>query len=453
MKNAIIVILVLITVVVGYVAATSTLRLSLEGLEGKKAKITRGDLTLPINATGEIKPGYRVEIKAEASGEVIEIARFAGDLVQTGDLLVRLQQDDEQRNVNRATLELEVAKARLEEARLTLKQAETADLLSAQARVDQLEASVKFAKFRLDKMANVEEHQRSEEEMLERQTSYERQLAELVGAKAALQRAEIAIPRAQQAVVQAQAAYDTAQNNLGDARKRLTKTDVTSPVTGIVADIRTQIGEVIQGGKTTFTGGTVLAIILDIEKLVVRAEVDEADIGRVLAIAPPWAQPGHDSSLRMPDDLAEAARSTDRLPAITVESFRDEEFEGVIERIFPEPRNLNGVVTYLVNVVITSENRSRLLPGMRADVRFTSEHVEDVLLCSNEAIHEGPDGRLGVYVPKKDSPPDQRQTEFVACTFGLDDGNQSEVREGLTEGTVVYTKLPAKKDPDKERKK
>ncbi|UCE58507.1 MAG: HlyD family efflux transporter periplasmic adaptor subunit [Phycisphaerales bacterium] len=453
MKNVIIVILIFTTVVVGYVAATSTLRLSTEALEGKTAKTYRGDLTLPINATGEVRPGYRIEIKAEASGEVLEIAKHAGDRVQAGDVLIRLQQDDEQRSVNRAKLDLKVAEARLEEAQLALKQAETADLQSAQARVDQLVVNVDFAKFRLEKLASLEEHQRNDEELLQRETAHKSQLAELHGARAALERAKLAIPRARQTVIQAEATHETAQNNLGDAEKRLAKTDVTSPIDGIVADIRAKVGQVIQGGKTTFTGGTVLGIVLDTDRLLVRAEVDEADIGRVLEIAPLWARPGHDTTQQMPADIAEAVQALEHAPFITVESFREEEFAGVIERIYPEPKNLAGVVTYLVDVVVTSDNRTRLLPGMRADVRFTSEHAEDVLLCPNEAIREGPEGLLGVYVPKKGSPPDQRETEFVACKFGLDDGNRSEVREGLSEGMVVYTKLPAKKDRGKKRKK
>jgi multidrug efflux pump subunit AcrA (membrane-fusion protein) len=138
----------------------------------------------------------------------------------------------------------------------------------------------------------------------------------------------------------------------------------------------------------------------------------------------------------------------EHLPSITVESFRDEEFTGIIERIFPEPTRLSGVVTYLVDVVIVSENKGRLLPGMRADVSFTSEHVEDVVLCPNEAIREGPGGKLGVHVPKEGGLPDERPTEFIACKFGLDNGNYSEVREGLEEGMTVYTKLPAERNPN-----
>jgi multidrug efflux pump subunit AcrA (membrane-fusion protein) len=449
MKNAIIAILVVATVVVGYIAATSKLRLSLEGLEGKTEKVTRGNLTLPINATGEIRADRRVVIKAEASGEVIEIAKQPGDVVKSGDLLIRLKRDDEERNVNRARLEFDRAGAVLEERKILLRQAETADLAAAKASVDQIKANLELAKVRAER-AETSPELYHDEERLQRRTTYEHTLAQLGGAQAAYEKTQLAVPRAVQTVKQAEAALESAKQTLGDAQERLSETDIRSPIDGIVGQIQTQVGEVIQGGRTTITGGTQLAVILDMDKLVVRAEVDEADIGRVLAIAPEWAKPGHDATIQVPEDLRAAAQTREHLPSITVESFRDEEFDGIIERIFPEPSALSGVVTYLVDVVIISQNQDRLLPGMRADVSFTSEHVEDVVLCPNEAIREGAGGKLGVYVPKPGADPDEHPTEFIPCKFGLDNGNYSEVREGLTEGMVVYTRLPARPNEDRD---
>ena len=444
MKNNIILILLGTTIVGGYMIASSRLRLKLEGIDGKLATIGRGDLTLPINATGEVQAGYRTEIKSEASGKVAEIFKQAGDRVRAGDILIRLQPDDEQRSVDRAKLDLSVAEARLEEAKLSLAQSKSADLPSAEARLVQQEQAARMSKFQLDKVKALPEEQRYAEEMLQRETTHLRQLAQVKAARADVEKVTLAIHRLEQGVIQAQAAYDSASTNLQDAEKRLRETDIVAKVDGIVAAINTQVGEVIQGGKTTFTGGTVLAVLLDLDKLIVKAELDESDIGRVLALAPPWARPGHPASDVMPARIEDAVAALDDVPVITVESFRDQEFRGVIERIYPEPRTLSGVVTYLVDVVIASDNRSILLPGMRADVEFTSEHVTNVVLCPNEAIKEGPSGRLGVFVPAKGATPQSRATEFVVCTFGLDNGNYSEVQSGLEPGAKVYSKLPAK---------
>lgn len=453
MKNLIIFVLFGITLITGYIAATSRLRLNLEGLEGKTAKVTRGNLTLPINATGEVRPLRRVEIKSEASGEVIAIAKYAGDRVKAGDLLIRLNKDDEQRSVDRARQELQVAEARLAIAKITLEQARTADLKAAEAQVAQLAPNVELNTFKLKKNLGLPAEVRNAEEDIARKTILENSEAQLAAARANEEKARLNIPRMEEQVKQEQAAFEAAQATVGDALKRLMKTDIVVPIDGVVADIKAQIGEVIQGGKTTFTGGTVLAVVLDTDTLLVRGEVDESDIGRVLAIAPPWAKPGHDGTVTMPSDLKQALSQTPHPPTITVESFRDQEFTGVIQRIYPEPKSISNVITYLVDVIITSDNRTILLPGMRADVRFTADHAENVVLCPNEAIREGPDGRLGVFIPKPGASSTERETEFVATKLGLDDGNNVEIRDGIAEGAVVYTKLPVQHEKDEKKPK
>lgn len=454
MKNALILILIVATVVLGYFTVRSRLRLSLVGVEGKTGKIVRGDLTLPINATGEVLPSRRVEVKSEASGEVIEIVRLAGDRVKANDLLIRLQREDEERSVNRARLDLNVAEARLENARIILEQAKTVDRATAQSRVDQLEASVDFARFQKTKFENLPAGQATEEERLQRATTLRSQEAQLAGAKADLDKVGLVVARAEQDLRQFQAGHETAKNNLADAEKRLSDTNILAPIDGIVGDMRVQVGEVIQGGKTTFTGGTVLAYVLDVDTLIVRAEVDEADIGRVLAISPQWARPGNDGSLPMPKDVQAAVAASGPLPTLTVESFRDLKLEGVIQRVYPEPVVRQNVTTYSVDVVIVSEDHSMLLPRMRADVNFTSEQVKNALLCPNEAIRSGPSGGQGVFIPKPDAPQEDRATEFIPCQFGLDNGNYSEVKcDALKESMIVYTQLPAKKDDGKEKEK
>lgn len=451
MKNAVIAILLLATIGTGYMAARSY-RLSIGQLTGATARIVRGDLTIPINATGEIQPTRRIEIKAEASGEVIEILKRAGERVRSSDLIMRLQPDEEIRTVNRAKLDLQVADARLKSSEVKLTQAQTVDLVRVRSNLAQLEQSLRLQAFLLEKTENLPDDVRSADEQIQRETAYLSQKAQVDAANADVERAKLNIIQADQDLRQARAAHETAENNLADAEKRLTKTRIVSPIDGIIGDIRVQIGEVIQGGKTTLTGGTVLAVVLQMDRMIVKAEVDESDIGRILAIAPAWARPGHDGSVAMPADLLAASIATEHRPVVTVESFRDVEFAGIVERIYPEPRNINNVRTFIVDVIITSPTE-RLLPGMRADVTFTSEHVSNAVLCPNEAIREGRTGRLGVYIPKPGVDPNERETTFIPCTFGLDNGNYSQVLcDEIPAGLTVYTKLPVKIDRNKKRK-
>ncbi|MFQ5494878.1 MAG: efflux RND transporter periplasmic adaptor subunit [Phycisphaerae bacterium] len=453
MKNLIIVVLAAAAIVAGYVAASSTMRMSSLARRGETATVTVGDLTLPINATGEIKPSRRVEIKSEASGAVILIARRPGEYVAKDDLIIRLQRDDEERNVNRAELNVTIAEAALVEAKSLLEQARTADLDSAEANVEQVEASLASSQAKVAHVREAPDSAFHSEETVDRSANYQRDLAQLKIAQAAKKKAELAIPRAEQAVIRARANLETANNNLGDARKQLTKTDIVAPIDGIVADIRTQIGEVIQGGKSTLTGGTVLAVVLDMNKLILAAEVDEADIGRVLELAPPWARPGRAASLRMPDDAGRSDQYARYVSTITVETFPEESFAGMIERIYPEPRTISSVPTYLVDVVLTGDNKSKLLPGMRGEVSFTSEHLQDVLLCPNDAVRTGLSGEFGVYVPDEDASPEAWPVRFVACEIGLSDGAVTQIKSGLTEGMTVYTKLPARPRSSRKRDK
>jgi hypothetical protein len=60
----------------------------------------------------------------------------------------------------------------------------------------------------------------------------------------------------------------------------------------MVTSIRVEVGAVVQGGRTTITGGTVLAVVADIDDIYVRTEVSDADIGAVMWLAPPEARPG-----------------------------------------------------------------------------------------------------------------------------------------------------------------
>ena len=444
-KNVIILILALGALVGVYYFLSDYLRIDLNA-GGKTEAIFRDDLTLPIQATGTVRASRTVEVKAEASGEVIEILKHAGEQVAKGELIIRLDKSEEQRSVDRAQRELDRVQALLAAARVTLEQRKTADIDQARADVAGIEANLPYYKRRADSVDDDPEVFHPEE-MLLRKTTYEAQLAQLAAAKARLDTVEYAIELAEQDVAQREASYASTKSSLDDAQERLDKTDIVAPIDGILGDVSrpVQVGEVIQGGKTTITGGTPLAVILDMQPLLVRAEVDESWIGAVYKIAPAWARPGNDGTARMPEDLDEAVAAVEELAKVTVDAYRDDEFEGVIQRIYPQPTSVSGVTTYMVDVVIVSPDRDKLFHGMRAEVKFTAERVDDVLLCPNEAIHRGDNDQLGVYVPEPGDDPDRPGKRFVPCKFGLDNGVYSEVKEGLTQGQEVYTELPVER--------
>ena len=446
MKNFVITILTVGVCVLGYYLLRAEVRLNFSSMQGKTVKIGRGDLTIPINATGEIGAYSRHEIKSEASGEIIEITSSPGEMVQKDQLLIRLKKDEEQRSVDRANADLTRTDAALEQARVKLRRLKTVGIERAENRIEQIKAQLAVAEFQKEKTENLPEGMASPDAILQVRSRVIELKASLKSAEAELEDARIQIELAEKDVILAKAAYEQAETNLGDAKERLEETDIYSPVDGMLVQLNTQIGEVIQSGVTTFTAGTVLAVIANTSKMYVRTDVDEADIGAVRDLSPEWARPGSEHL-----DPEEIPIESGTPVKVTVESFRDETFTGVIERIHPEPNSrASSVVTYQVDILLTSDNAGKLLIGMQADVEFTAESVYDTLLVPHDAIRRNEFGDMGVYVPLAIKTEDgEPEREFVKCRFGLDNGIYAQVIEGgLKEGQEVYTVLPARSDDD-----
>ena len=460
MKKWIIIAVLIVLAYLGWNKLRNT-RVNLAFLQEQTAIVGRGDLTIPITGTGEIQPKSRSVIKPEASGEVIEIPVDPGQLVKAGDLLIRLDQEEEQRNVTRMKNDVARASATLEQQKLRLQERRTSALAQIDARIKGVEAQIEDAEFSYEKTKRLFDSGRgaSKDELTTVKSRYDQLIAQLDGLKADREQAEIAIGLSEFDVDLAEKSFETTKTNLGDAEKRLRETEIRSPIDGMVSKINVSVGAVVQGGKTTFTGGTELAVVSDISDMYVTTEVSDADIGAVMWLAPPKARPG---GLELAQQLAEdevvpLVSTNSLIPeigmegvpvTIMVDSFRDQEFSGVIESIDPEPRKAQNIVTYIVHIRVTSKNRMMLalVPGMQADVEFTAEAVTDATLIPHEAIHRGPNDDLGVYVRELDPQTKEHKPRFVSCRFGLDNGLYAELLEGegITDGVEVYTKLPAR---------
>ncbi len=282
------------------------------------------------------------------------------------------------------------------------------------------------------------------------------------------------IDAAKQQVKLDKATYEAAVKSYEDEIERRKECNIYAPITGMVAKINVRVGEMIQSGTTSLTGGTMLMTLADISDLYITAQVDEADISSVLELAPPQARPGIQRvEAELKQNMTAAAdngelsgraliKALTTAPAsqpsvalaggveqgkpvrISVEAFRGEEFEGTIEHISPEPLRQQSIVTYDVRIRLTSPNRYKLLLGMQADAEFTSESVNAVVVPVDAVkIIDGDGGRgeRGVWLPADDSAAIPGK-KWQACRFGLDDGIDIEVLKGLKEGQKVYTKLP-----------
>jgi membrane fusion protein, macrolide-specific efflux system len=177
-----------------------------------------------------------------------------------------------------------------------------------------------------------------------------------------------------------------------------------APLDGVVIDRKVEPGQ-------TATAQDILFVMSD--RLVVKAQVDETDIGRV--------KPGQET-------------------ALTLDAFPDRPVDGKVEHIAFEATTVNNVTIYEVDV-LPAEVPEFMRSGMTANVTFVVERKEDVLLVPADAVQQR-EGRSTVRVPGPDGGgPAAREVET-----GLTDGRRVEVVSGLREGDKVLVqsmRLPA----------
>jgi len=442
--------------------------------------IVRGDLNITITASGVVRPVNRVEVKSKASGEIIRIgldpddpnqkgtfledtagalirldvyskARgqtipvgldpddpnhrgtylYEGDIIRPGQLLIQLDPADERRSVRLRQADAKLAKAALDKARIEAEQ-------GAVARVEAAQISYDLIDWEYERKMRPELRDAITPEEKRRIDSRRGQAAaELDSTKAQRE-------QARQDVARAEAAFDQAQTALEEAQERLDETTIRNTLDGRIqiTRINTRVGEVIQSGVTTITGGTVLMVLADIGQLLVTADVDESDIGRVRRLIDPdgdWA------TSTAPADLPTASGQA----TISVDAFPNETFTGTIARIRPEPDKTANVTTYAVDILVTSPNRDKLMLGMDATVEFTAQSLHNVLLVELDAVKSNDTGQIGVYVPIAGAD-GQEEPEFLPVERGINDGVRVQILAGAQEGQRVYTRLPVSLEPEEE---
>ena len=266
------------------------------------AAVERRTITVQAEATGIIEPINVVEVKSRASGQIVEMPIETGTLVRPGQLIVQLDTRDVQNQFDQAKADLEASEKQLEVAEIQKRRSD--ELLAA-------------------KIITPQENEAT-------QLSYSNALSSIVRSRTNL---------------------DLAQQRLDDAR-------VTAPVTGTVIEKPVALGQVIQSGTNSVSGGTTIVKMADLTKVRARALVNETDIGRV--------QAGQSAT-------------------VIVDAFPDRPFSGVIEKIEPQAVVQQNVTMF--PVLVSLENREGLLmPGMNGEVAIISDRRENVVAVPNEAI-------------------------------------------------------------------
>lgn len=201
-------------------------------VETSKAKLKT--ITQLVSASGKVQPEVEVIIRPDVSGEIIELAVKEGDYVREGDLLVRIKQDIYKAKIDGLNAALLTQKARMEQTRAALIQAE---------------AAFKRDKELFDKGVISE-------------MDYIQSKSELDAQKASLKAAEYQI--------------ESAEAQLQQAREELEQTVIRAPQDGTITGLTIEEGERVLGNSQM--AGTEMMRVSLLDMMEVLVEVNENDI-------------------------------------------------------------------------------------------------------------------------------------------------------------------------------
>ncbi|MCD4690869.1 efflux RND transporter periplasmic adaptor subunit [bacterium] len=180
--------------------------------------------------------------------------------------------------------------------------------------------------------------------------------------------------------------------------------DVLAPTTGTIIDLSIEEGEIVTSGAVSYTSGSTLMTIANLETMQIAAGVNEVDIGKI----------------RNGQDVI-----------IDVDAYAATTFHGVISHIAPAARDEQGVKIFDVEITIT-DNDERLRPGMTANIEIQGDHCENCVTIPIEGAFRKNGGYVAYVFDGSESEPVEREIEV-----GISNISTAQIISGLEEGEEV----------------
>jgi len=241
-----------IVVVLGGVAFANFKFKRKEGITVNVEAVRKRKLEAIVSASGKIQPKRFVNISADTSGRVTELAVNEGDRVTEGQFLLQIDPRNLRTRVQSGEASLNAAQSSAEQLKLSLESSRT-QLKLAQDNYKRQQELWKGG------LTTREQFERSESELRVREQDLRAQ---------------------EQNVLTQQQRMRQEQATLENARTDLSKVRIESPLNGIVTRRNVELGETAVVG-TMNNAGTVLLQVADMSVIEAEVEVDETDIPAV----------------------------------------------------------------------------------------------------------------------------------------------------------------------------
>jgi HlyD family secretion protein len=356
-KSRIIIIVVVVIIVVvagGGMAVRSRLKVPETPTTVRVEHPQSGKLIEYVSAPGEIEPRRNVEISAKVSARIEALAYDEGATVTKGDpnadppvqasVLVKLDSKDWESQLVSAQASRDAQAAQIE--------VEKARIESQKANLAGLAASLDQAKLDFERQKGLLKSKDIAQATFDQaKARYDELKAQYESAQHTLTSARLNLNVLKHNLEAADARIDQAEEALG-------YTTIVSPIDGTVTRLNAEVGEMVMTG-TMNNAGTIIMEVGDLSEMLVVAQVDEADVGKL--------------------EVGQKAR-------VHVQAWPDKIFDGEVRTVALSHKYGNQGTKYYETEVLLIDPNEQVFTGMNADVDIAVAEHEDVLIVPSQAV-------------------------------------------------------------------
>jgi len=365
-------------------------------LKVRAATVQRGPIRSLVSTNGKIEPIQNFEAHAPVSTTVKRLLVKEGDRVRKGQLLLQLDDADIRTQAARAQAQVKAAQA--DQSALT-KGGTQEEVLTLNAQLVKAHSARDVAQHNLDALQRLQKDgAASPGEVRQAEDALRRAQADvtLLEQKQKDRYSQPEAARIQAQAAEAQAAYDAAED-------ALRKSSVLAPFDGMVYSLPVKQGAFVQAGE-------LLLQEADLSKVLVRAFVDEPDVGRL---------------------------QVGQKVEITWDAILGRTWTGTVNTV-PSTVKLHGSRNVGETTCVVDNKDLRLLPNVNVGVTIVVAEHSNVLTLQRDALRIDESKPYVFRIVDKHL---KRQT----IEFSLQNLTRVEITSGLSEGDEVA--LPAEDKP------
>ncbi len=372
-----------------------------------------------VSANGKIQPAKDIKISPFISGEVVELYVKEGEFVEKGYKLARIDPEIYLRAYEKTEASLKTSQANQANSNARLSQ--------SKAQFVKSELDFKRSKTLWDKKVI------SDSDFETAKSNYDVSKADVAAAKESYKSSQFQV--------------SSARASLKEAKENLNRTTIYAPNDGTVSKLSVDVGERVTGAST-FSAGTEIMRIADLDILEVNVEVNENDIVRV--------------------NLLDTA-------IIEVDAYLNRDFKGLVTEIATSANTVgvsaDQVTNFDVKIKMLKPSYEDLIrtdaaisspfrPGMSATVEIETETAVNIKTIAIQAVTTRADtsGRVKTAKEKREEERlssekgvaksndkieeyvfllEDGKAKLIKVKTGIQDNKYIEVTEGLKDGDEV----------------